>query len=321
MLVRFYKAAQPIQFLGLVLLGVALWLIGMKFTEGLNEGMPLYLLLEPILSSNIWVARVFNLALVIGQAFLIRSITENTLPSIRNSVLPSAIFVILSFSFSHWFVAQPYIFTNLLLIALLNKVQVFYRQENVLGDSFDAGLLAGLMTLAYLPSALMFFLVWTALAVFRPFNWREWIVALMGWSFPLLMVLAWYFYFDGLGDLFMVIIPNALKGQLLDIYPYRFYLIGLGLLALPALWTFLGSMNMAGVKVNKMLSLLLWQSLFALIAWVLTGMAVGSLYFLCFPLAVMISNYLLSLRRKWIAELSLILLVIFLLYGHFSQGI
>lgn len=319
MLVKFFKSAQPLQLLGFIVFSLVLWFIGMHFPVDIGQGMPLFFLFKPLLAVSPWVARSVALVLIIGQALLIRTITDNTLSNIHNSLLPSVLFVLLACSFPSWFSAQPYILSNILLILLFKKIQIFYRQENVLSESFDSGLIAGLMTIIYLPSLLMFLLVWTALAVFRPFNWREWIVALLGLLFPMLLLLVWYFFFDGLNDLFTIIIPQAMKGQIVNIYPYRFYLIGLVVLVVPAILVFLNSMGSAGVKVNKTMGLLFWLSLFSISAWLLAGMDIGALYFLCFPLAIIISNFLFSIKRRWIAEISLILLIAFLLYGHFSQ--
>lgn len=317
MLVRFYKTTQPLQVISFIALCVVAWAFGFFHPVSLQNGMPFYKLLEPMLNLNV-LNRVIVLLLLVGQAFAIKNIADNYITPLRNSMLPALIFLLLATSFNDWFSLKPYMIANILLLFLLRKVQVFYRQENILRPAFDSGLVVGVMSLFYLPAAVFFLLIWIALIVFRPFNWREWLVPVFGLVFPWIIILTLYFVFDSLGILFIDEIPMSFERGNMDIAGYKLYPLALGITLLPALWVFMGRMNSGSVRMNKMLTLIFWMSVLVVGAWLISGRQHGAAYFLCFPLAIVISNYYLALRRKWIAEVLFLLLLGMQLYERFS---
>lgn len=317
MFIRFFRSAQPVQIVSFIVLCIVAWVVGWFHPITAKAGMPFYELLGPLLKGEI-VNRIIVLLLLLGQAFVVKNIADNYIPSIRNSMVPALVFLLLATSFPDWFTLKPYMIANLLLLFLLRKVQVFYRQENVLKPAFDAGLLVGMMSLFYLPAAVFFILVWIALLTFRPFNWREWMVPIFGLIFPWMLILTLYFVFDSLGDLFLGVIPDSLEGMSLEVAGYMFYPIVLGLTLIPALLAYINKMNTGAVKTNKMLLLIFWLSALVVVAWVVAGRQHGAAYFMCFPLAIMLSNYYLGLKRKWVAELLFLLLLVLQLYERFS---
>ncbi len=317
MLIRFFRSAQPLQLVSFIALCVVVWLVGFMHFASYQSGMPFYMSLESLLDIDI-VNRLLVLLLLIGQALLVKNIADSYITPVRNSMLPPLVFLVLATSFADWFTLKPYMIANLLLLLLLRKVQVFYRQENILRPAFDAGLLVGVMSFFYLSAAPFFILIWVALATFRPFNWREWLVPVFGLIFPWMIILTMYFVFDGLGELFQVVIPESFEKVDLHLGNYKFYLVALGVSFLPAMWLFLGALNGATVRVSKMLNLIFWMSLLVVGVWLLSGMQYGAAYFLCFPLAIVLSNHYLAIRRKWIAELLFLVLLILQYYERFS---
>lgn len=317
MLIRFFRSAQPLQLISFIVVCVVICAVGFMHPATTQDGMPFYQLLGPLLNTQV-VNRLLVLLLLLGQAFVVKNIADNYITTVRNSMLPPLIFLVLATSFTDWFTLKPYMIANLLLMLLLRKIQVFYRQDNILRPAFDAGLLVGVMSLFYLPAAFFFLLIWVALIVFRPLNWREWLVPIFGLVFPWMVILTMYFVFDSLGQLFMDEIPKSFEPGGMNIAGYKLYPIALGLTLLPSLWVFMNTMNTGAVRVNKMLTLIFWMSVLVVGTWLISGRQHGAAYFLCFPLAIVISNYYLALKRKWIAEVLFLLLLGVQLYERFS---
>ena len=58
-------------------------------------------------------------------------------------------------------------------------------------------------TLIYLPFIYMFLVIWIALIIFRPFNWREWVACIIGFI-TIFFFLAVYYYLNDSWASFMI---------------------------------------------------------------------------------------------------------------------
>ncbi len=182
------------------------------------------------------------------------------------------------------------------------------------------GLLAGIISLIHLPSSVFFFMIWITLSTFRAFQWREWVVPLFGFVFPWMLVCTWYFWQDGLSNLFTQIIPQTLDVTMsLPTKAYLPYAIALGVFALPALWGHLISSSAEVLRVGKSMMIMSWIVMLTAIMFLITARDTSTFYFLALPLSVMFANRFLSLNRVWIAEIAFIILLVLQCYGHFAK--
>lgn len=322
MLIRFFKSAQPLALISMMAFGLLLWFFGFWQEAPVLEGkswMPFYSLLLPIFSWSLIAQRLLLLVLLLAQALVIKNLADNYFPKFRNTLIPSVLYLFLSFSMNDWFFLLPVAFANFIFIFLLRKLLSLYRKDKIITDVFDLGLLVGLMGLFFLPSLLFFILIWISLVIFRPFNWREWLVPVLGLGFPWLMVGTWFFITDGLGDFLQQTLPATLASFETPKSPvYFYYWIALGLFLLPASLEFLREMTAGTVRINKALSILLWAVVLTLASLFIFHRDLNILYFLVFPLSIILGNFFLSLRRFWVAEIMLALLLVFQIYAHFA---
>jgi len=101
------------------------------------------------------------------------------------SYLPAYFFVLLNSVFVDQFYAGPVIFVNLFLIISLGAILKLYQSDNPSISIFSASTLAGLSALLNMTYIAFFVVVLIGINIFRPFNFRENLSALIGFLLPL----------------------------------------------------------------------------------------------------------------------------------------
>lgn len=101
------------------------------------------------------------------------------------SYLPAYFFILLNSVFVDQFYAGPVIFVNFFLIVSLGAILNLYQSENPSISIFAASTLAGLSALLNMTYIAFFLVVVIGINIFRPFNFRENLSALIGFIMPL----------------------------------------------------------------------------------------------------------------------------------------
>ena len=321
MFIRFFKTNQPASFIALPLFAVLLWLVswiqpqvaagvfGMSFFQVFS-----FLNNVPVLSELI----AFFLVLI--QSFYLNYLLNkyDLRESRERSNFLTALFaVVLLALFPAFRTLLPQHFSGIFLLLMSDRVFDSYRKDSAFSNCFDAGFFAGIASLFYLPAAVFFFLVWVGFIVLRAFNWREWLIAFLGFIIPWLMVLTFYFWFDRVDYFFTHQIVSGFSASYFNFgKPDNAVLIFIftGILFFPAVMNFLKMMSSGKVKTNKFLLLFMWFLFFSIVSAFIFPVASYTHFTLsALPLAVIFSSWFLSLKKAWIAEsLFLILLGAFI---------
>ncbi len=310
MLIRFFKTNQPASFIALPLFAAALWL-GSWIKPGIPEPvppMPLYALVS-YLNSIPYLSEVLAFLLVISQGFYLNYIINkyDLRDSRERSNFLAALFCIFFLSLFHEFrTLLPQHFAGLFLLLMLDRIFSSYRTEQAFSNCFDAGLLAGIASLFYFPSIVFFLLVWTGFVVLRAFNWREWLISFFGLLVPWLIIITYYFWFGRLDDFFSLQVASVFAPHYFQFgSPDHALLIFIftGLCLVPAMLGFMQAMTSGKIKTNKFFLLFLWFLVFAVISGLVFPIASYTHFTLAaVPLAVIFSNWFLTLKKSWIAE-------------------
>jgi hypothetical protein len=321
MFIRFFKTNQPASFIALPLFAVLLW--GMSWLNPLSAepvfSMPFYSGFEFINSVPL-LSEVLAFVLVLIQGFYLNYlINKYDLRDSRDrsNFLPALFCIFFLSLFPSFRTLIPQHFSAIFLLLMLDRIFDSYRKDSAFSHCFDAGLFASIASLFYFPAAVFFLLVWVGFVVLRAFNWREWLIAFLGFIIPWLMVLTYYFFFDRLDYFFTNQITSGFSASYFDFgKPDNAVLIYVfsGLLFFPAMMNFVKMMSSGKIKVNKFLLLFMWFLFFAVVSGFIFPVASYTHFTLAaIPLAVIFSNWFLSLKKTWIAEsLFLILLGAFI---------
>lgn len=186
MIYRVFKSNFPLVTLlllpVLVVFSLPEWL---SPSENLIENTgPIFGFIYSSLGSTSWVSYLAAYVLILTTAILFnRLINKNELFA-RHTFLPSLIYVVAIGAFPQLVQFHPVILGNFILVLALRRLFEVKRDFSAAKEVFDGAFLIALAALIYPPYTFLFLITWITLAVIRPFVWREWVLALLGFTIP-----------------------------------------------------------------------------------------------------------------------------------------
>jgi hypothetical protein len=307
--------------LPLVLL--VMWVFILPKPEIINteNAFPLFLSLLRYLAQHRNLIILLSLLLVVLQAYFLSVVINRHSVLKENSNLPALLYVVFMSCFPEQLTFNPLLFTNFFIILFLNAQFHFYRADSAVFQVFDAGFFVGIAALFYWPSMFLFPLIWAALIILRPFEWREWIASLVGLVLPFIFFAAVLYWFDMMSvSSVESILQPFYKVQFSTVYNNTYIILFaiLTLIVMASLVSFskeLGSF--AKLRTRRYLTLMIWFFMFAALSYLISvKKSMVSLSFLAIPFAVLVSNYFLSLRNRIIAEVIFLVLLAAVIYNQ-----
>jgi hypothetical protein len=73
---------------------------------------------------------------------------------------------------------------NSIMIWVIYKMVALYNNQNATLSIFNIGIFIGIVSLLYIPAIAFLLLIFFAFLVMRPFHLREWLMGLLGFTFP-----------------------------------------------------------------------------------------------------------------------------------------
>ncbi|AFM04829.1 hypothetical protein Fleli_2463 [Bernardetia litoralis DSM 6794] len=251
----------------------------------------------------------FGYALVGTGLLFIQAIIFNTLLLRRDFLLdrgyvPAMLYVFFgSISFDYFNVSPVLLSLTFLLLVLR---EIFTLTENTHDQTlFTIGFYLGIATLFHLPSSIFLFWVSVGLGVFRSTSFRQHLLVLFGFGFPILLLSLYFFWNDSFIDFVVQFISSVSTSPRFYLSIQDFILI----LASPLLFLVLAILNMfSGRSLTNYQSYCRQMMIFWLLAS--TFSLLFCKYWLPFqfalflpPVAFFGTYYLFSIQRKWISEL------------------
>jgi hypothetical protein len=201
----------------------------------------------------------------------------------------------------------PLLFANFFILLAIHKLVSSYRKDSAFSNAFDAGILFSIASLFYFPSIVFIPLLGFGFVLFRPFNWREWVISVIGVLIPYLFVFTYYFW----NDLFAgssidrMVYPNLSSQSKIDFSQHFYVILFVGwLLVLVSFGKLYTVSTETSQKNKKSIRLLLWFSAFALISiFIAQEISIQSFSALAISSSVFCANYFLKIKKAWWAEL------------------
>lgn len=192
MLVKFFRQNQPAALLLLLPLLLLLWPGASPVPDPAARfapGMPGYSVLRFLLAPSPWVLPLVSVVFVFGLALQLNfTVNESELFERRN-FLPALMLPLALAVFPQGLVPDPALTGMPFVLWAMRRLWASQGGVRILGALTDAGLLIGLAAACYLPYAFLVVVLWSSLAVMRPFHWREYVVPLLG--LMLMFFLVW----------------------------------------------------------------------------------------------------------------------------------
>jgi hypothetical protein len=204
-------------------------------------------------------------------------------------------------------------FTNVFIIYAIYKLIEIYRQDNALNEIYIAAFWLSVSAFITISSIISFPLFFIILLILRPFYWREWVVALLGFASPVILYESIAYlsdfttgYFAKAGKMFYEHLKlPSFSEYYIPLSSILFILFVLSLLQ--------GMISGFGntVKKQRTKSILLWFIFLSLPGFFSGGSNASSIILtFAFPLSFFIGDFLYSLKQIKITNTILTILLL-----------
>jgi hypothetical protein len=303
----------------LPLLALAFW-VGTFFMQPSDPvfAMPLYNLLTKPLNNLHFVASIIAFIVVVAEAFLLNYIINENEILNKPTFLPALLYIVFMSCDTQLLTIYPLLFANFFILLAINRLMSSYRKDVAFSNAFDAGFLLSIATLFYFPCIVFLPLLIIGFILFRPFNWREWIISFIGTTVPYTFVFTYYFWNDVLDYWWNMKVFYPGSKQLILISPGFYFMISVAALLVLLSFgkLFVGFVD-ASQKNRKGISLLIWLFGLALLSMFLSPeISLQSFSALAIPASVFCANFFLRMRKIQWAELLFTLLFVTILINH-----
>ncbi len=314
MFIRFFKFNSPSAYIFLPLIAIAIWLGAMASTTVFSDKhvMPLFYLVSQLIKTP-WLSCLIAFLFIVAEAFLLNFIVNENEILNKQSFLPALLYLVFMSNNSNLLVLHPLVFSNLFILFAINKLISSYRKDVVFSQAFDAGFLISIASLFYFPSIIFLLLLVVGFILFRPFNWREWMISFLGAVVPYLFVLMYYFWNNSLSTFFYdtILFPLLSYKTRMEISESFYFTIVIALIII--FFSFvklMGGLTGGSQKSKKGIVLFVWTLIFSgLSIFLAPEISTITLSVSAIPLSVFCANYFLNLKKGWFAEMLFLLFI------------
>lgn len=305
MLIRIFKANNPVAGFSLLIIAALLWLpFLLSKTEVTFSGtaMPFYSLMLSLLPANKILTTIFSILLIVSEAILLNYIIQQFHLLKNQTYLPALVYVVLMSSLPAAMFFHPVLFASLFLILALKRcLDLSGNTPTTPSAAFDSAFFVSVGSLFYFPAILFLVFVWISLVSFRPFSFRAWIIAFIGICIPYSFITVYFYWFGRASQFWQetIIAPlfNKVYGEVIFLKSFYAFIIFLFLVILYSIPSFLSEIRRNKASIRTGLRLFIWFGLISLLAYFLASP--DSLYHFslaAIPLSIIFSNMFLNIK-------------------------
>jgi len=322
-MIRFFKSSFVVQYCAICIAGLILW--GRALFDPplmpVPEGyIPLYSFLYSLLSGLPLVQVVAGYLVVMSSTIILNHLLYSHNIVHKNSSLSGFIFMILMSYYPQFLTIQPVNITVFFLLLILNQLLKSYNREERLDFIYSAGFFTAIGSFFYFPFIFFYFYVLISLILFRKVKWREWVSSFFGLLTPFLFLAVYYFWFDQFIQRINEYVMMFFIRIDLMLIKKPVFIILTSFIILFSLYSAASGISRRTEKTieKKRKNLLVnWAVFFVLISFPFTSTLTDyhiELAFIAF--SGLIAFYLLQIRRTFWQELTLMLLILFILANN-----
>ncbi|RYZ97422.1 MAG: beta-carotene 15,15'-monooxygenase [Sphingobacteriaceae bacterium] len=259
--------------------------------------------------------------LVLAQALLLNRMVNHFNLLSKPSYLPALMYITLTALFSPFLMLSAPLICNFLVIWMLAKLFSLYQGDDVKSAAYDLGMIVAIGSVIYLPFIYLFLVVWAALIIFRPFNWREWVAVIIGYATVFFFLAVFYYYNDRLGQFSKIWLPlaTAFPGSIrINSYNYVL-LVPVAFILILSTYMLQQGFFKSYVNVRKSFQLLFVFFVIAGLSFYVKQQFQLNHFLLCtVPLAIVFGYYFLFATSRWFYETLYLLLLAGIIYFQFN---
>ena len=203
-MIALFKQKSPANLVVLLIFGVLIKMPYLLYPKVLQAG-PSDGLLYPWLlqalgvgTGALYAGALAAFVLLYGQAMMINyAVTEHRLTT-KASFLPAMAYLLITSLLPEWNYFSPPLLASTLVIWVVLKLFRIYNLPSVKGRVFNAGLIVGICSMIYFPSAAFLLLLLLGVLILRPFRLNELVLVVLGAVTPYYFLAVYLFLNDRL---------------------------------------------------------------------------------------------------------------------------
>ncbi len=284
----------------------------------LDKQMPAYALLMSWIPNDI-VSSLIALSLIIAQGFYLIYINQVYNFISNKTYLTGILFILISGAYINLHYLHPAIIANIFILQTIVELFSSYRKHNIYKVSFNSGFYIALASLFYINAGILILFVFFGLSILHTFNWREWVIILIGFACPYIITSGiligldlWEPFTQTLNAILHTSLPKFTWSLSYYIFAALLFIIGfISIFKLSSTYT----NNKVSTRSYFYLLIILLVMLIAIFL-VVPFASIEIIVPTAIPLSYLLTNYYLSEGKKWLQESSLIILLLSLLYFY-----
>lgn len=300
MLARFFQKSEPISFVGLLLLLFIYMLI--QFFNGLNGGLGLRSVLV-LLGSFFFFSGVLFLS-----DFIIS----------KNDLTPAnyyAIFIIvLLFGlFSSTLYFSTISLSHFFVLLAARRIYSIRTKKMLLSKFFDSGFYIGVAFLLYPMSGIYLLLIYTSYFIYIRVINKDLLIPIIGFITPIFIVYTYYFMFDRIADFKNITEINlGFDSAIFTNQNLYIPLIIVVVLLFLAFYKNIANQHSLNNEGKNNFSLIVGHLIITILMFSFDNLNLEtSIQFLFLPVAILLGNFLLLLKRVWLRDMLFYSLLVF----------
>ncbi|MDX2001578.1 MAG: DUF6427 family protein [Chitinophagales bacterium] len=263
-----------------------------------------------------------SIALVFIQALMITQILNDIKFFNKSTYVPGVIYIVMASMFREFLFLSPVLIANTFIILTFGRLFSMYRQHSAFKEVYDTGLLIGISTLIYFPSVVLFIAMLIALGLLRSFIWREWLVGFFGLITPYYLAFVGLFLSGGLKKFIDYQFGSVLYGFNSGIeFSLPVQILGgiMVMLFIGSFFVFQNNYLKSPIQVRKYLVLTAWMLILLSVSFLFKyTMSLNHFLIITVPLSLVISYFILNVKRWYVAEVvHAMLMITVLVFQHF----
>jgi hypothetical protein len=309
------------------LLALVLWLGSFINPSGMTEPVNVYLSPGYVLLFK-WFSGYHLAGLIIAFLLLVSGALIFNLALVRYDLVPKntlvpALVLIITFSHDPAFLnLQPSLVASVLIIVALNYIFSVYTKEEAYDDIYYAAFLISIASFFYYQSVLILLFIFLTFFVYRIYFWREWIIVILGFITPYILLWTYFFWTDELHivfDAYTDFFSGFTFLQFNQGYPVLGIIISIMILLL-FLFSFVSlasNLNEKVISVRKRYWSVIWLFIIALLILIFSFEKYGNpKLLLMIPMSVMIAYKLSDIKKLFWFELYAGILTLLILLNN-----
>jgi hypothetical protein len=319
MILGFFKTNQPAVAFAIPVIVLVLWLPAFfhPVLAPMQDGMPLYKwIYAHVEKCPSFVTTLLCILIVSFQSIYIHRIVVKHEVLYKNNYMPSLMFAVLASCLPEFQQFTPVLVVNLLMLAVINKTFGMFKEESPVSNIFDSCFIISVASLVYLPAAFFFLLFLIALLVVRPFHWREWVIAFIGFLLPYFFLTVYLLWVDRLKQFYSWLFGRRFNYTLFyDIHfnrPLILLIILFGGLLIVSLFRLRDNFYKNAIKTRIVQQVIVVYLIVAVLSAVFQStIQIQQFELLAFPMAILIGYFYLSgKRRLWMYDILFLTMIV-----------